>query len=111
MAKDAQNISFNLDKIEVPESAKPQRFAYRGKTFQTVDLSELEYERFEKVWSEYAQKENPRPVVSMLLGKDAKAFWDTKPALIHVMALMNELEPAVRAVFGDPGESNDSATY
>lgn len=107
---DKPTVDFNLDAIEIPEEARPQRFAFKGKTFQTVDLSTLEYTVFEKAWSTYQQTDNPRPLITMLLGPDAKRFWEASPSLMQVMGLAKELEPVLKAVFGDPGESDDSYT-
>lgn len=109
MAKDA-TIDFDLDKLDVAEDSKPRRFQLKGKQFQTVDLSELEWDAFEEAWGIYTQTENPRPVIEMLLGADAKRFWAVKPSLFQVMGLMQSLEPTLRAVFGDPGESGGSVT-
>lgn len=103
-------VDFNLDAIDIPEESRPQRFAFKGKQFQTVDLSELEYTEFEKAWSAYQRTENPRPLVNMLLGADAQRFWEAKPSLFQVVGLAHELEPVLKAVFGDPGESDDSFT-
>ncbi|MDK8345428.1 hypothetical protein QP868_02275 [Brevibacterium sp. UMB1308A] len=106
----SKEMRFNLDNLEIASDAKPQRFTLKGKEFQTVDLSELEWGAFEEAWGIYTQTENPRPVINMLLGPDAKRFWAVKPSLFQVMGLIKELEPVIKSVFGDPGEYNGSVT-
>lgn len=107
---DKPSLDFNLDAIEIPDEARPRRFAFKGKNFQTVDLAQIEYVEFERAWSVYQQTDNPRPLITMLLGDDAKRFWEVKPSLFQVMGLAKEIEPVLKAVFGDTGESDDSYT-
>lgn len=106
----SKEMRFNLDNLEIASDAKPQRFTLKGQDFQTVDLSKLEWDAFEDAWGTYKGTENPRPVINMLLGPDAKRFWNARPSLIQVMHLMQELEPVLKSVFGDPGEYNGSVT-
>ncbi|RBP66439.1 hypothetical protein DFO66_103389 [Brevibacterium sanguinis] len=109
MAKnDSVQIDFSLDKLDLPEEARPYRFPFRGKNFETVDLAELSFDAMEKAMTAYHQTDSPRPVIDLLLGDQAKDFWAKKPSVWQVKAIGDKLVPVMTALVGEPGESDDS---
>ena len=110
MAKntDSVQIDFNLDKIDLPEEARSYRFPFKGKNFETADLSELSFDALEKAQEQYNRTGSPKSVINLLLGDQAADFWELKPSVWQVAHLGNTLGPILNGIVGDPGESDAS---
>lgn len=104
MATDKVQIDFNLDKIEVPEQARPYRFPFKGKNFETIDLSDLAYEDMEEALSKANNGAGSRPIIDLFLGDQAKEFWELRPTVWHVEHLGKALKPVIESIVGEPGE-------
>lgn len=104
---DRVQIDFNLDKIDLPDEARSYRFPFKGKNFETIDLADVSYEDMEKAMRETENK-GSRPLVDLFLGDQAKDFWELKPTVWQVEHLGKSLEPVLKAIVGDSGESAGS---
>lgn len=105
---DKVQIDFNLDKVETPEEARPYRFPFKGKNFETIDLSEVTYEDMENALAASNKGAGSRPLVDLFLGDQAEDFWKLKPTVWQVEHLGKSLEPVLKAIVGDSPESDDS---
>ena len=101
---DKVQIDFNLDKLDAPEEFRSHRFVFRGERFETVDPKEIPYADIAEAY----EAQDNRQMMDLFLGDDAKRFWELKPGVLHVQAFVEALEPVLRTIVGEPGESSDS---